>query len=201
MIEMPNENRPSGLSPVNTINSGPYNGQARLYTILAANTNAFAIGDPVITDTTGSDADGVPGITIAAATGPIRGVIVGLSDQKAGMAIVGNPNSTIRTSGAKTVNWYAMVVDDPDVVFEVQEIGTGTALTAAEVGLNANLVVGTNNGFVSGWLLGNTTEDVTATLQVRLLGLAQRSDNAFGAYAKWLVKINSHELAAGTAGL
>lgn len=198
---MANENRPTGLSPVNTINSGPYNGQARLYAILAANTNAFAIGDPVITDTTGSDSDGVAAVTIAAATGPIRGVIVGIADQKGGFAKVGTPEQIIRPSGAKTTNWYVMVVDDPDVVFEVQEIGTGTQLTSAEVGLNANLVVGTNNGFISGWLLGNTTEDVTATLQVRLLGLAQRSDNAFGQYAKWLVKINSHELAAGTAGL
>lgn len=198
---MPNDNRPTGLTPVNTINSGPYNGQARLYCILAANTSAFAIGDPVITDTNGSDSDGVPGITIAAATGPIRGVIVGIADQKGGFAKVQTPEQIIRPAGAKTTNWYALVVDDPDVVFEIQEVGTGTQLVAADVGLNTNLVVGTNNGFISGWQLDNGTEAVTATLQVRLLGLAQRSDNTFGAFAKWLVKINSHELAAGTAGL
>lgn len=198
---MPNDNRPTGLSPVSTMNSGPYNGQARLYCILAAETAAFAIGDPVVSSASGADSDGVPAITIAAATGAIRGVIVGIADTKGGFAKVGTPEQTIRTSGAKAINYYAMVVDDPDVTFEVQEIGTGTPLTAADVGLNTNLVVGTNNGFVSGWLMDNATEAGTATLQVRILGLAQRPDNAFGQYAKYLVKINNHELAAGTAGV
>jgi hypothetical protein len=198
---MANENRPMGLSPVNMITGAPYNGQARLYTILAANTNAFAIGDPVVTDPLGGDSDGVPAVTIAAATGAIRGVIVGIADQKQAMAKVGNLDQIIRPAGAKTTNWYVMVVDDPNIVFEVQEIGTGTPLAAADIGLNTNLVVGTNNGFVSGWLLDNATEAVTATLQVRILGLVQRSDNAFGAFAKWLVKINTHELAAGPVGV
>lgn len=198
---MANENRPMGLAPVNMITGAPYNGQARTYCILAADTNAFAIGDPVVTAADGANSDGVPAVTLAAATGAIRGVIVGIADQKGAMAKVGNLDQIIRPSGAKTTDWFVMVVDDPNVVFEVQEIGTGTPLTAAEVGLNSNLVVGTNNGFVSGWLLDNATEAGTATLQVKLLGLAQRVDNAFGAYAKWLVKINVHELAAGTAGV
>ncbi len=198
---MANSNRPTGLSPVNMITGAPYNGQARQYSIAAAYNVALYIGDPVISSGT-SDAAGVQGIALAAATGPIRGVIVGLSDQPfSSAALIGNPNITYRPAAAQTTVWYAMVVDDPNVVFEVQEIGTGTQLTAAEVGLNANLVVGTGNGFVSGWLLGNTAEDVTATLQVRLLGLAQRSDNAFGAYAKWLIMINAHELRVGQVGL
>lgn len=195
---MANANRPMGLSPVNTLNSGPYNGQARLYTILAANTNGFAIGDPVISTGQGGDSKGNPAITIAAATGPIRGVIVGLFDTWTNIAKVDNPNSTVRPAAAQTKDWYAMVVDDPNVVFEVQEIGTGTPLVAAAVGLNANLVAGANNGFVSGWQLNNATEDTEVDLQVKILGLAQRSDNAIGQYAKWLVKINNHELAAGT---
>jgi hypothetical protein len=41
----------------------------------------------------------------------------------------------------------------------------------------------------------------TATLQVKLLGLSRRIDNAFGEYAKWLVLINNHELRAGTTGV
>jgi hypothetical protein len=94
-----------------------------------------------------------------------------------------------------------LVADSPDLVFEVQEVGTGTPLTAAEVGLNANLVVGTNNGYVSGWMLDNAAEAVTAALQCRILALVPRIDNAFGQYAKYLVKINNHELAAATVGL
>lgn len=194
---MPNANRPSGLSPVNTLNSGPYNGQARLYSILAANTNGFAIGDPVIS-APGADSKGVPAVTIAAATGAIRGVIVGIFDTYPNVAKIGNLDTITRPAAAQTGTWYVSVVDDPNVVFEVQEIGTGTPLAASAVGLNCNLVPGANNGFISGWQLSNSTEDTEADLQVKILGLVQRSENEIGQYAKWLVKINNHELAAGT---
>ena len=72
---------------------------------------------------------------------------------------------------------------------------------ASEAGLNANLVAGTNSGYVSGWLLTNSTEATTATLDVKLLGLSQRvPDNAFGAYAKWNVLLNNHVYRAGADG-
>jgi hypothetical protein len=60
---------------------------------------------------------------------------------------------------------------------------------------------GANNGYVSGWTLSSQTDATaatTATLPIRLLGLARRANNAFGAYATWLVKINVHELGTGT---
>lgn len=198
---MANANRPTGLSPVNMITGAPYNGQARQYSIAAAYDVALYIGDPVISSGT-ADAKGVQGIALAAASGPIRGVIVGLSDQPfSSAATVGNPNITYRPAAAQSTVWYAMVVDDPNVVFEVQEIGTGTPLTVAACGLNANLELAAGNGYVSGWMVGNDDEGTTSTLQVRLLGLAQRADNAIGQYAKWLVMINAHELRIGSDGL
>lgn len=197
---MPNVNAPSGLSPVKSI-TGPYTGQVNLYSILAANTNAFAIGDPVVSDAGGSSVEGIPSVTLAAATGALRGVIVGIFDTKPGVTLADNPNSTLRPSGAKTKDWYCLVADDPALVFEVQEVGTGTFLTASDVGLNTNLVVGTNNGYISGWTMDNATEAVTGTLQVKILGLVQRPDNTFGQYAKFLVKINNHELGNISAGI
>jgi hypothetical protein len=110
-----------------------------------------------------------------------------------------NLNTTV-VPATKTKPYYILVCDDPAVIFEVQEIGTGTPLTALEVGLNANLVAGANNGFMSGWQLTNTTEAVTATLDVRLLGLARIPDNNYGAFAKWEVKMNNHVFSAGVAG-
>lgn len=198
---MPNANRPTGLIPVKHISGSPYNGQCNMYGILAADTNAFAIGDPVITAASAL-ADGTPAVTLAAATGNIRGVVVGLFDTKSGAVVKRiNQDSTIRPAAAQSGDWYALVADDPDLIFEVQEIGTGTPLTAAEIGLNANLVSGTNNGYVSGWMLDNSAEAATATLQCRILGLVPRIDNTFGQYAKYHVKINAHELAAGVAGV
>ena len=199
---MANVNRPSGLSPVKHLITGNYNGQANVYSIAAADTNGYAIGDPVASSGS-SDANGVAGITLATAgTGnAVRGVIVGLGTSESGIFNPNNLNSTVRPAAAQSSVWYALVVDDPNVIFEIQEVGTGTALTAAAVGSNANLLAGSNNGYQSGWLLNNSGVTTTNTLQLRLLGLSRRSDNAFGYYAKWLVKINNHELAAGTAGV
>lgn len=197
---MANANRPSGLTAVKHLISGPYNAQGNIYQIAAADTNAYAVGDPVVSSGSG-DANGVPGITLAAATGAIRGVIMGLGTYETLIANPNNLNSTIRPAGAQATDWYAIVADDPNIIFEVQEPNTGTPLTAAAIGFNVNLVAGTNNGFQSGWLVSNTGAATTATLQVRLLGLSRRQDNAFGLAAKWLVKINNHELSAGTAGV
>lgn len=200
---MANANRPTGLTPVQNLTGSPYNGQARLYSIAAAYATALYIGDPVISSGTASAA-GIPDITLAGATGPIRGVIVGLSDQTAGGALVTNPNITYRPAAAQSGVWYAMVVDDPNIIFEVQENSNGTALAAVDIGMNTVLKLGTGNSYISGWMVASATEATpatTATLQVRLLGLRQVHDNVFGAYAKHLVLINAHELRIGSAGL
>lgn len=201
---MANANRPTGLSPVSYLNGAPWNGQARCYSIAAAYATALYIGDPVKSSGT-ADAKGVQGVVLAAATGPIRGVIVGFTDQAYGSsALVTNPNITYRPAAAQTGVWYVWVVDDPNVIFEVQEHSNGTALAAADIGLNTVLYLAAGNGYISGWMLASATDaapDVTATLQVRLMGLSQIQDNTFGAYAKHLVLINAHELRVGQVGL
>lgn len=197
---MANANRPTGLSPVRSITGAPFNDQVQLYSIAPAYATALYIGDPVISSGT-SDSRGIAGIQLAAATGAIRGVIVGLGTSVGLIANPSNLDITYRPAAAQSQTWYALVCDDPNMIFEVQEVGTGTPFTAAEVGLNANLSLGAGNGYVSGWQVDNSGEGTTDTLQVRLLGLAQRQDNAFGQYAKWLVKINNHEFYLGNAGL
>ncbi len=195
---MANANKPSGLSPVRYLNGANWNGAANVYSIAASYATALYIGDPVISSGT-ADANGVPGIAIYGGTGAIRGVIVGLGTQEQVIANVGDLTKTYHPASDPSA-WYALVVDDPNVIFEVQENSNGTALAATEVGLNTVLKSGTGNGYVSGWLLSSYTDATPATtntLAIRLLGLARRSDNAFGAYAKWLVKINVHELGGG----
>lgn len=196
---MANLNKPQGLLPVGHLLGLNWTGNLNVYYLSSSESNAIAIGDPVASSGS-ADANGVPGITLATAgTGnPIRGVVVGLGKYE---TLIANPSNLDTTVRAASTAAYALVVDDPYVIFEVQEIGTGTYFTAAEVGLNANLVAGANNGYISGWLLDNSGETTTATLQVRLLGLSRRPDNAFGQYAKWRVLINNHELKAGTVGL
>lgn len=202
---MANANRPSGFSPVQYLNGSPWNGQARIYSIAAAYATALYIGDPVKSSGT-ADANGVPGIVLGATTGALRGVIVGLGSAEGLIANPKNLDITYRPAAAQATDWYAMVVDDPDVLFEVQENANGTALAATEIGLNTISVSGTGSGFVSGWMLASATDATpatTATLQLRLMGLVRRQQNAFGAYAKHLVKINVHELGTctGAAGV
>lgn len=197
---MANANRPTGLSPVKQLTGAPFNGQGNIYTILAADTNSYAIGDPVVSGGS-ADANGVPSITLAGATGALRGVILGLGTSEGLLANPNNLNSTIRPSGAQSQNWYALVADDPFLIFEIQEVSGGTQLAATNVGQNTDLVVGSNNGYQSGFQLANASVGTTSTLQCKIMGLARKFGNSYGAYAKWLVMINNHELHTGTTGV
>lgn len=203
---MANVSRPCGLAPVQYRNGSPWNGQARMYYIASDNGSAFAIGDPV--DLSGSgDSKGVPGIVLATAgnnSGANR--VVGSIVSAGGLTyggFMGNPNnlSTIVIPAVKAQAYYVMVADDPNIVFSVQEDSVGGALTAADIGINIDLVSGTNNGYTSTWQLDSSTTATSANNQMKLWGLVQTSDNAFGTYAKWLATINLHRYAASVAGV
>ena len=201
---MANVNAPSGLSPVQYLNGSPYNGKARMYYIPQTDTNAYAIGDPVATHSGAADANGVSAVTLATAGigNAIRGVLVSCG----GSSIYGGPGVDTAAPQTKVIPatklhaYYVLVADDPNLIFEVQELAGN--FTAADVGKNANLHAGANNGTVSGWTLDDSVASSTgSTVQARILGLVQKSNNSIGAYAKWLVKINNHEFAAGTPGV
>ena len=198
---MANANTPAGLVPVEYIGGSPWNGKCRRYHIPSTDGNAYAIGDPVTLLGT-ADANGVPSVVLATAGSGLLGPVMGAGGLTYGgmSADPTNLNTTV-IPATKTKDYYVLIADDPNILFEIQEIGTGTPLAATEVGLNANLVAGTNSGYMSGWLLNNVGEAVTATLDVKLMGLRQVPGNAFGAYAKWLVLINNHKYRAGVAGL
>lgn len=202
---MANQDRASGLSPVGYLNGAPWTGGGRVYCIPDTDdTNAYAIGDPVVIAGS-SDAQGIATITLATAgtANPVLGAIIsGAGSLKYGEQYGVPADTPILIPAVKSRNYYVLVADDPNTIFEIQEEDPGTAFTAAEVGLNANLSSGTNNGFVSGWEIDTASPAVTATLQLRLLGLSRRiPDNTFGDWAKWLVFINNHMYRIGQVGL
>lgn len=182
---MANANRPTGLSPVKS-GISPWNGQVNIYSVAAAYGTAIAIGDVVKSSGTAS-ADGYSGVVMAAAGDTVRGVVVGVGTSPGLLANPANLNSTTTVASAAYTQ-YVAVVDDPNCVFEVQ----AAMCAAADVGGNADLVIGSNNGFVSGTTLSGTIAAAAATC--RVLGLVPRIDNDFGAYAKVYVKIMEHEL-------
>ena len=199
---MANVNQPSGLSPVGHLLGIDWSQKTQRYYIASTDTNAYANGDPVKL-TAVSDANGVPGITLATAgTGNvILGVIVSAGGPQYGGVSADplNLNTTI-IPATKTKAYYVDVVVDPYVLYEIQDDGSATPTTSFASN-NYNLVAGTNNGYVSGWQLAANTPSTGATVQVQVLQMSQKPNNTLGINAKWIVRINNHQFLNGTVGV
>lgn len=200
---MANTDVVKGLKPVKHFSGAPYNGQANMYLLPSSDGTATFLGDLVKlagsagaagTVVYGIDCEGMPTIAQSAAGDTHVGVVVGF--------LANQDNLALRHRAAST-NRIALVADDPSLIFEVQEVSGGTALTAAAVGLNANVVVNAGNATtgLSGMELDNSTEATTADLDVQIIGLAKYPDNNIGEHAKWLVRINDHAYGEGVAGV
>lgn len=197
---MANTNRVNGFRPVKYLNGAPWNGQVTRYSIPASDNTAVFVGDLVKLSAT-ADSKGIRGVVQAAASDPCVGVVVGFEVDPTNL-------NTPQYRVASTLR-YALVVDDPNVIFEAQEDGDTDPLEMVDAGLNVNFVVGagsTTTG-ASGMQIDSNTEGTGATLPLKLIEPVQRADNelvaAGQAYTRWLVKINNHQLAShtGTAGV
>lgn len=207
---MANISKPAGLSPVRYLNGAKYDGKGQIYSILAADTNPYYVGDLVKLVGGGTsaagDAQGIPAVTLSSAGNGGIGAIVAIGTNRFGS--YANPNDlskNFRPTGAQSVNYYALVSDDPNIIYEIQEGGAGTNLTTAACSRNANIVYAApaTGVYVSGTQLNNATVATTATLDLRILRLAPRyqTDNQFfttpstgGAGQKWWVMIQAHQL-------
>lgn len=191
---MANPSTPNGAVPVRTL-TGPYTGQTNQYSTAAGDSTALGIGDFV--KLTGAS-QLIGDITYADVTRAATGdVIVGVVTS----CVPATRDSTVyrAASTATIVN----VVDDPTVLFEMQESAGGTALTANDIGLNANFVVAAASTVtgLSGTTLNNATEATTNTLDLKIVGLSNKQNNAVGASAKWIVRINRHQYVDQIAGV
>ena len=198
---MANADTPKGLVPVEYLNGSPWNGQVHIYYVPSTDGTIICKGDPVksagAADTLGIYAT----VTRGAATNTLRGVAVGFGD---------TPNVNLDTTNLArkyrpaSTAMYVAVVDDPHVIFEMQEDSSGANLAAANVGQCADVVIGSGNTTtgLSTCEIDSDSPSSTSSAQVRILGLVNRVDNAMGTNAKWRVLINEHELkGTGTAGV
>jgi hypothetical protein len=187
---MANGNVARGLIPVRMADGSPYNGAVDMFYVPSSDGTALYEGDPVILAGS-ADGSGVASVTRAGNTGAISGVVVGFAD------------ATSMTAGYRAASTaaYVLVAHGQDVLFEIQEDGVGGAIAAADIGLNANVIgaSGSSYGKTSGFMLDTSTKATTATLQLRIRGLAQRPDNDLSANAKVLVTLNSTTETPGTA--
>lgn len=204
---MANTSKIAGFRAVKHTNGSPYNGQANMYAVLAADATALFVGDPVKLDGSGS-AVGLASVTKATAGAAVLGVIQAVIPAKmdpvsgkmtAGSIVLDTPQYRVASTDA-----LVLVADADDVVYEVEAVTGANAsysFVVTDIGLNADLstVAGSTTTGTSAAALDMATKATTATLQWKILGSVQRVDNEpTGASTKVLVKINNATMGNGT---
>ena len=202
---MANTNTPFGLQPVRGMGSYAFNAQGTTYRIPSDDGSAYYLGDAVIA-ANGADANGVPNVAKATGTATLRGVITGILPVYPGVSIQGLPLSleNMNIPATKAHDYYVIVEDDPSCMFCIQDDGITTAkIVAASANKNFSLTItaGATVQSLSGTVILSSSFDTTSTLNMKAVGLAQIPNNTFSAYAKWLCRINMHELTGGVAGV
>ncbi len=203
---MANVNAPRGLTPVSNATGAPYNGAVRQFLHAVGDGQAIYVGD-IVTATGTSVFVNIGGtkqsFPIAAqfATGGIEdGVCIGVDYITRDSPVYAPASTQVVIS----------VAVDPEMLCLVQDVSTGTPLTANDVMLNCDILVNqgsTVTGY-SGMVLNNGTEANTNTLDVKLIGQYQSPDNDLGstvsagtASGLWLVKLNRTRLSNQVAGV
>lgn len=92
------------------------------------------------------------------------------------------------------------IYDDPDAEFVAMALGD---LQQTDIFLNADVNIGSADTDLkrSGHSIDMSTKNTTAGLQIKLLGLVDQGENAFGSYARVRCRINNHVFKAGVAGV
>lgn len=194
---MANLDTPFGLKPVKHLLGMPWNGKVNTYYVPSTDGTAIFKGDAVKSAGSADATGKFPSVAQAAAGDLIRGVVVGFGDNPYVMTHPDTPNRDYRPVSTAM---YVFVVDDPFVIFEVQEDSVGNNLAATEVGLSANVVVGSGSTATgkSAMELDSSDTATDGNGQLKILRAVDREDNALGANCKWEVLIVEHELLVAT---
>lgn len=176
-----------GLKPVRMFDGSPWNGKMTKYYKSAS--VILGIGDPVVLAGS-AHTDGTATIDRAAAgSGTITGVFMGMDPvltdlSKRGMAAA--------DAG------YCYVVDDPNVIFQIEEDGDTTPVAATDVGEFADLAT-VGNANTTTWISTVQLDSSSAADQdqLRIMGLSQIVGNAImtdtsSTKGIWDVMINEH---------
>jgi len=192
---MANTDNPAGFRPVMHRNGAPYAGQFRQYSVAAGYGTALMIGDAVILAGTSQTIGGrvLSDVERCATGGVPSGVIVGVQPVT---------QDSLRYRAASTQR-VLYVADDPDLLFEIQEGSSGTALADNDAGLNVDFVVASGSTVtgLSGTQINNATEATTNTLDLHLVAPVARENNEVGYSRKWLVTFNRHQFRNQVAGI
>ena len=164
---MANADAAFGFRPVNRDGS-PYNGATLRAVFPAADTTAAFIGDAV--KLAGASDSGYPTVSQCAAGDPVFGVVTAFEANPDGLG------DQYRKASTKRFCQVAMAANS---YFEVQSDDDTTALAEADVGLNANFIVGSGNTSygTSAMELDSSGLSTTNTLDLQVVALVDRADN------------------------
>lgn len=203
---MSQTSRINGFRPVKTTTGTPYMGNGNIYFLPSSDATVVMAGDAVVLAGDARAATGAPTITrLASATGIPLGVVAGFIFTGVGDTTNVPPVGDLNTPVYRRANTdrYALVVDDPGVVYEVQLAGAGpaAATVTAAVGLNGQftLTAGNTSTGTSGMQLDSAGQATTATLPIKIVGYPNRPDNIPGdPFFSYWVKFNTSQLSTGT---
>lgn len=193
-------NAPKGLQPVRKLDGSAWTSSLNDYQIDPTYASSLFTGDPV---TVGSDGYLARGVAGSAIVGVFMGVKYIDSSNVAKFQAFWPGNPGVLTGS--TVE--ALVIDDPNVVFTIQETdgsgNAGTPLALADRGLNANFLytAGSTATGQSAVSLNNASEADTISLNLKIIDLDPTPGNAVGNFANWLVTINNHLYKGGVTGV
>jgi len=189
---MANKDAIYGLRPVDALGSASADFRVGRYFIPATDTTAVFVGD-LVKLAGSADTDGVPTVTQAATGNAMVGAVVSVEPTTRESKVY-REASTAR---------YVLVADDPNQIFAVQEDSVGGAMAAADVGLNAEITVGSGSTVtgLSGVELDSSTKATTTTHDLGIIGLLRKVDNEIGTNAEWLVRINNHQYTKNATGV
>ena len=187
---MANKDAAFGLRPIGKVGQNRDNQGLSEYDISASAT-AIYFNDPVEILAAGT-------IGVAAASDALLGSLGGVFFTDASTSKPTFANHLDASNTATDIKGF--VSDDPYERFEIQADG---ATAAADVGLNADIVyaAGSSPDYVSKVEL-DTSDQKTATAQLRILGISKDPDNneAGSANVNLVTIINEHQL-KGTTGV
>jgi len=115
----------------------------------------------------------------------------------------------VRSIPASTVakdKYKVYVYDDPDIIFKIEADQDTTAIAAADVGKNVQIVASPTGSAIthkSGLVADSSTKATTNTFPLVILGSAEVDDSfsSAGTTMDILVKINTHQFGLGATGV
>jgi hypothetical protein len=185
----PTVDKPYGLQPINLIGGQVYAGSTRLFRIASGYATSIYYGDVVKIASDG---------TIQKDTGTSTATPVGIF---LGCTYT-NPSTNQKLNyqyyagGTNAPDIQAYVVDDPDVLFKVAAVSSGTTVafySSEQIGLNAALVQnnGSNTTGDSQVAISGTSFATTASLPIRIVDIVPDTSNSANGYCEFICKFNA----------